>query len=85
MQTTIQTLYKKGYSKARISRELRVSPKTIRKVLRSAETGDGDIQKQPHPSVLDNHLEFIEIQRGKGLSKQRIFQDLVASQGFSTT
>ena len=83
MQTTIQTLYKKGYSKARISRELGVSPKTIRKVLRAAENGDGEIQKQPHPSVLDKHLEFIEIQRGKGLSRQRIYQDLVAGQGYS--
>jgi transposase len=83
MQTTIQTLYKKGYSKARISRELGVSPKTIRKVLRATENGDGEIQKQPHPSVLDKHQEFIEIQRGKGLSRQRIYQDLVADKGYS--
>ena len=76
MQTTIQTLIKKGYSKARISRELGVSPKTIRKVLKSQEEGDGEIQKKPHPSMLDQYQEFIEIQRSKGLSKQRIFQDL---------
>lgn len=83
MQTTIQTLFKRGYSKARISRELGVSPKTIRKVLRSLENGDGEIQKKPHPSALDQHREYIEIQRNKGLSKQRIFQDLTASHGFS--
>lgn len=33
--------------------------------------------------MLDQHQEFIEIQRGKGLSKQRIYQDLVADHGFS--
>lgn len=83
MQTTIQTLFKRGYSKARISRELGVSPKTVRKVLRSQENGDGEIKKQPHPSTLDSYQEFIEIQRSKGLSKQRIYQDLTASQGFT--
>lgn len=82
MQTTIQTLFKKGYSKARISRELGVSPKTIRKVLKSQSDGEGEIQKKPHPSMLDQYQEFIEIQRVKGLSKQRIFQDL-QSQGFT--
>ncbi len=83
MQTTIQTLFKRGYSKARISRELGISPKTVRKVLRSQENGQAEMQKQPHPSVLDKHREFIEIQRGKGLSKQRIYQDLVSGQGFT--
>lgn len=83
MQTTIQTLFKKGYSKARISRELGVSPKTIRKVLKCVESGETEIQKQPHPSALDKHREFIEIQRGKGLSKQRVYQDLAAKQGFT--
>ncbi len=82
MQTTIKTLFKKGYSKARISRELGVSPKTIRKVLRCQEEG-GEIQKKPHPSVLDRYREFIEIQRSKGLSKQRIYQDLTDSHGFT--
>lgn len=83
MQTTIQTLFKKGYSKARISRELGVSPKTVRKVLKSTENGDGEIRKQPHPSALDKHREYIEIQRGKGLSRQRVYQDLVAKAGFT--
>ena len=81
MQTTIQTLFKRGYSKARISRELGISPKTVRKVLRSLENGEGELQKQPHPSSLDKHQEFIEIQRSKGLTRQRIYQDLVDSQG----
>lgn len=83
MQTTIQTLFKRGYSKARISRELGISPKTVRKVLRSLENGEGELQKQPHPSSLDKHQEFIEIQRSKGLTRQRIYQDLVDSQGYA--
>jgi transposase len=83
MQTTIHTLFKKGYSKARISRELGVSTKTIRKVLKSKESGEEEIIKKPHPSVLDQHEEFIEIQRGKGLSKQRIYQDLFSMKGFT--
>ena len=83
MQTTIQTLFKRGYSKARISRELGVSPKTVRKVLRSQANGEDELPKQPHPSALDKHQEFIEIQRSKGLSRQRIYQDLVDSQGYT--
>ena len=51
MQTTIHTLFKKGYSKAKICRELGVSPKTVRKVLKSMEQGECEIQKKPHPSV----------------------------------
>ena len=73
MQTTIQTLFKKGYSKARISRELGVSPKTIRKVLKAQAEGETEITKKPHPSILDQHSEFIGIQRVKGLSRQRLW------------
>jgi len=82
MQTTIHTLFKKGYSKARISRELGVSTKTIRKVLKSKENGEEEITKKPHPSVLDKHKEYLDIQRSKGLSKQRIYQDLCMMKGF---
>lgn len=82
MQTTIKSLHKKGYSKAYIARTLGVSRNTVRKILNSEERGEEQLVKKPHPSVLDEHREFIEIQLNKGLSKQRIYQDLVRDFNF---
>lgn len=77
MQTTIKALYKKGYSKANIARTLGVSRNTVRKVISSEERGEEQLIKKSHPSMLDEYREFIEIQLNKGLSRQRIYQDLV--------
>ena len=62
MQTTIKTLLKKGYSQTYIAKTLHVSRKTIRKIIQSEERGEEKIEKKPHPSMLDQHREFIEIQ-----------------------
>ena len=83
MQTTIKTLLKKGYSQTYIAKTLHVSRKTIRKVIRSEERGENELKKKPHPSVLEQYREFIEIQVNKGLSKQRIYQDLIREYQFS--
>ena len=59
MQTTIKTLFKKGYSKAQIARTLKVSRNTVRAVLKSEERGEEVLEKRPHPSMLDEYREFI--------------------------
>lgn len=83
MQTTIKTLYKKGYSKSQISRTLKISRNTVRAVLNSEERGEEVLEKKPHPSMLDKYREFIEIQLNKELSIQRIYQDLISKFQFS--
>lgn len=83
MQTTIKSLYKKGYSKTHIAKVLHVSRKTVRKVIQSDERGDMELVKKPHPSMLDQFKEFIEIQFNKGLSRQRIYQDLVKEYNYT--
>jgi transposase len=82
MQTTIKTLHAKGYNITQISRLVQADRKTIRKILQSQERGEEQVVKQPHPSVLDEYREFIEIQLGKELSIQRIYQDLATNYQF---
>lgn len=83
MQTTIKTLYKKGYSKSQIAKTLKVSRNTVRKILKSEERGEEILEKKAHPSMLDKYREFIEIQLSKELSIQRIYQDLISRYEFS--
>ena len=83
MQTTIKTLFKKGYSKSQIARTLKVSRNTVRSILKSEERGEEILEKRPHPSTLDDHREFIEIQLAKELSIQRIYQDLISNYEFN--
>ena len=77
-----QELLKKGYSQTYIAKTLHVSRKTIRKIIKSEERGEEKFEKKPHPSVLGQYREFIEIQVSKGLSKQRIYQDLIKEYQF---
>ena len=88
MQTTIKTLHKKGISQSQIARTLGISRNTVRKVIQSDERGETQLKKKPHPSMLDEYREYIEIQLNKGLSRQRIYQDLIREfnyQGSYTT
>lgn len=78
MQTTIMTLYKQGYSKTEIAKMLSVDRKTVRKYIEASEQGKEYIQKKSHPSMWDEHQEWIGIQIAKGLSLTRIHQDLEA-------
>jgi transposase len=78
MQTTVMTLYKKGYSKTSIAEQLSIDRKTVRRIIQHYEAGEEVIEKKPSPSQFDEHREFIEIQLGKGLTITRIYQDLQA-------
>jgi transposase len=78
MQTTIITLYRKGYSKSHIAREVGADRKTVRKVISNYESGKEILEKKPHPSFWDTHESTIKFGLSKGLSIMRIFQDLQA-------
>lgn len=82
MQTTIKTLHAKGYKITQISRIVQADRKTIRKIIQSQERGEQQVEKKPHPSVLDEYREFIEIQLGKELTVKRIYQDLITEYQF---
>lgn len=75
MQTTVKTLFEKGHSKTKIGEILGIDRKTVRKILKNPDK-DVHIEKQPHPSVLDKHREFIDVSILKELSATRIYQDL---------
>ena len=81
MQTTIKTLFEKGYNKTQIADMLEVDRKTIRKYLKNPDK-DYQLEKKPHPSMLDEHRDFIVASIKKELSGQRIFQDLQTDVGF---
>jgi len=81
MQTTVKTLFEKGYSKTQIAKMLGIDRKTVRKVLKNPDK-EYVIEKKPHPSMLDEHHEFIEANINKELSAMRIFQDLQSNFGF---
>jgi len=82
MQTTIKTLFEKGYNKTQIANMLEIDRKTVRKVLKNPDKGSA-LEKKPHPSVLDEHREFILTCLAKELTAQRIFQDLQLKEEFA--
>ena len=82
MQTTVKTLFEKGYNKSQIANMLNIDLKTVRKILKNPDK-DQQIEKIPPPSLLDEHREFIEVSISKELTAQRIFQDLQTRVGFS--
>lgn len=81
MQTTVKTLFEKGYSKTQIAKMLEIDRKTVRKVLKYPDK-EYKMEKKPHPSMLDKYREFIETSIYKELSATRIFQDLQREYGF---
>lgn len=81
MNTTIKTLYQKGYNKTRIGQMPGIDRKTVRKVpITDAQGKEAQTKGKPGkrvcPSMLDEHPEYIEIQLSKELSIIRIHQDL---------
>ena len=78
LQTTVMTLYKKGYSKTSIAEQLHIDRKTVRRIIQHYEAGEKVIEKKPYPSQYDVYREYIEIQLRKGLTVKRIYQDLQA-------
>lgn len=75
MQTTIKTLFEKGYNKTQIGKMLEIDRKTVRKVLNQIEL-KGSVDRKEKPSILDPYKEYVGIQANKNLSASRIFQDL---------
>ncbi len=82
METTIKTLYQRGYNKTQIGRMLGIDRKTVRKVLKEAATNQNSAvaerapTKAAWPSMLDEYREYIETQLSKELSIIRIHQDM---------
>lgn len=75
MQTTIKTLFKKGYNKTQIANILGIDRKTVRTILQKIEKY-GEVERKEYVSILDPHKEYINIQVSKELTAKRIFQDL---------
>ncbi|WP_245641269.1 helix-turn-helix domain-containing protein [Thermovenabulum gondwanense] len=82
MHTTIKTLFTKGYNKSSIARMLNIDRKTVRKVLKVLNDKDF-IERKERISILDPYKEYIAIQVSKGLSAQRIYQDLKSEMEYS--
>jgi transposase len=77
MQTTIKTLYAQGYNKTQIARMLGIDRKTIRKVIKSEESGYMEVPRKEYPSQFDPYEDYILAKLEKGLTIKRIYQDLV--------
>lgn len=75
MQTTIKTLFEKGYSKTKIGEILGISRKTVTTILSKLENNDV-IERKKQVTILDDFKEYISIQTQKGLSAIRIYQDM---------
>jgi len=85
MQTTIKTLYEKGYNKSQISRMLDVDRKTVRKIITSKERGEPEVPRKEHLSQFDPYKDYILAKMEKGLTIKRIYQDLVREHEISGT
>jgi len=85
MQTTIKTLYEKGYNKSQIARMLEIDRKTIRKIIVSKENGEIDVPRKEYPSQFDPYKDYIIAKIEKGLTIKRIYQDLLREYGIAGT
>lgn len=75
MQTTIKTLFEKGYNKTKIAEILGINRKTVGIILNKLST-DGAVERKAQATILDEFKEYINIQAQKGLSAMRIYQDI---------
>ena len=82
MHTTIKTLFTKGHNKSSIARMLNIDRKTVRKVLKELNE-KGCVERKERTSILDPYKEYIAIQVSKGLTAQRIYQDLKSDTEYS--
>ncbi len=82
MHTTIKTLFSKGYNKSDIAKMLDIDRKTVRKILKELDE-KGYVERKERVSILDPHKKYISIQASKGLSAQRIYQDLKSETDYS--
>lgn len=84
MQTTIKTLFEKGYNKTQIAKMLKIDRKTVRKILNEVELR-GYVERKRKVSVLEPYKEYIDIQASKGLTAIRIYQDLQKEFGYNAS
>jgi len=77
MHNTIITLYKKGYNKSQIAKQVQHDRKTIRKVITAFETGKVLPIIKPHPKILDKHKEQIIKWIEQGLTGIRMHEELL--------
>jgi len=86
-QQKIRTLHEQGWSKRRIARELGLDRATVRKYLvgisNPATPHTGSVILSGPASLCDPWREQIEQALERGLSIQRIYQDLVTEQQFA--
>jgi transposase len=87
----IQALKASGWSNRRIARELGFDRETVSRYVKLAETGSKPATDQPNPpagisgpvSLCEPFRQMIEESLEKGLTCQRIWQDLRTEHGFA--
>jgi len=77
MQTTIETLWKKGYNKTQIARMCRRNWRTVARAIKRIESGEPYPEKKAHPKKLERYKERICVWLEEGLSGVRIHEELV--------
>jgi transposase len=84
LQQTIITLAGRGWSQRRIARELRIDRETVKRYAPAAKPATNPTAGiSPGPdSLCEPHRAFIEPALERGLSVQRIHQDLCSDYGF---
>lgn len=87
MATTIETLWKKHKNKSQIAQITGHDWKTVNKVIKALESGQGYPSKKPHKKLLDPHKEQVIEMIEDGLSALRIHEELMSKGikvGYST-
>lgn len=85
MQTTIKTLFEKGYNKTQIAGMLDIDRKTVRKVIQSQENGHEEVLRKEYASQFDPYKDYILAKMEKGLTIKRIYEDLSRDYGIIGT
>lgn len=77
MYTTIETLWKKGYTKSSIARLTGHDWKTIHKVIKAIESGKKAPETKRHPCILDQHREKLIRWIEEGFTAVRMHEELL--------
>jgi len=82
LQQSIRTLKSQGWSDHRISRELGVNRRTVKRYCRDSKCTNPQTGKKGPVSTCEPHRERIKEWFDSGLSMERIHHDLCLSYGF---
>ena len=82
LQTSILSLYEKGWSERRIARELGVHRSTVKRYCSASKCTNPQTEKQGPVSSCEDHRERIQTAYESGLSIERIHHDLQREHGF---